>query len=1151
MKIFVNFLIMLFMVITSISCTKQAGLSSFLSLGRVADGDISFSYEGTTGNIVNVGDVLRVKPSKLETINAKIIDCKIKAGTASLPSGFSVNPLTCEIVGATLSSLPNTIYTLEVINSLGKKSEAYVELRVRSRLTFTGSVSGLTAGQSVAISLTVNGTVVESQTISTNGSYELQNLFDSDSFSLATIHNDNTNYTCTPGTASATVYANVVNNITCFGSGERTVTTLVQGLGASATVNLRLVSDSVNYDLTNAGNGTHSLAALTVGKTYSVEILSTSVGYACFIQSNASGTVNVTAPSVIQCAANGPYTFTIKTRGINAGSISVRKDGILYLNGVGNGDHVLIGASADQYYGSNYNITFENTPANHTCSISNNTGMVLGNTVVDLTCEANTFSVSGSVSGLDNGESVKIQAVTKTGKKEVVVDFSNQNFSFDPFEYNTPYELSLSEVPATKVCTFTTSNYKSGNILGNVSGVSLNCTVRSANRCDVGNIKLDTFNGEVKDVSCDATHMYVAGSFTEVGERAIGFYSAVVDGSLSPTPSDSNAPQPFNGFGSVGAIAIDADGGFYLGSSGSRGVEYFDSNKILKKKILFSGSSIQNLIIGEDSLYVATSSVLKKLNRFTGVEDVTFKTNIGTKCYSSDKLVIVSEHVYCIRDGSTTQNYKIHKKTGVADAGFTIQYDGYSPDSIYSYNNEIFITLNSNKILRYNYANNLVRTYVATGGSITSLEFYNGIMFVSGGFSAIDGVNRNRFAEIDLSSHSLANTTNLTMSTYLTQMFVNQDSKILYMYTPSDNTYNSSFTKKGIVAYNLISKTFVNFHAQLGSVDEIISFGSRVFAVGSFSTVNAHSKRGLAALKLSDGHFDSSKTFQIDTNYVSKIFHDKVNHKITAIGNLAVGAKNSIARFLSNGTLDGSFSPPIFNSSLDYLNGKVVPDNLSNPSFLYVSGSFSSVGGFPISKIAKLNYTDGSLVSSFNLDFVRLRPSDSVSETASIFDIYVNNSDILIAGNFTSIKGNTLYPYLTRVDLDGNLLPNSNQFPVFNYPTMDYAHIAEILTNGSVFNISGNFTDYQGDTDLDNQVNITFNGANEPLIFTNPKLFNNTKICVTTNGYLYSRSSSDVYKKPMNSSTEVFVKSDVGYSFFCTGESLIGQKSNGVLDLVD
>lgn len=219
MKKLLVYLSLLIINLLTISCTKQAGVSTFISLGKIQDGSIEFSFNEANGNIVNVGDVLRVKPTKLTTVNAKIVDCKIKEGTTALPSGFSVNPLTCEIEGVASNSLAITTYTLEVSNSLGKKSYASVSLRVRAQFTFTGSITGLTSGQSVTLSRTVNGSIVETQTLYANGNYSLSSINEGDTFSLTAVHSDSGSYTCTPGTSSAIGYANVINNVSCYDVG--------------------------------------------------------------------------------------------------------------------------------------------------------------------------------------------------------------------------------------------------------------------------------------------------------------------------------------------------------------------------------------------------------------------------------------------------------------------------------------------------------------------------------------------------------------------------------------------------------------------------------------------------------------------------------------------------------------------------------------------------------------------------------------------------------------------------------------------------------------------------------------------------------------------------------------------------------------------
>lgn len=1160
MKKLLVYLSLLIINLLTISCTKQAGVSTFISLGKIQDGSIEFSFNEANGNIVNVGDVLRVKPTKLTTVNAKIVDCKIKEGTTALPSGFSVNPLTCEIVGATLSSLTETIYTLEVTNSLGKKSDAQVSLRIRAQLNFSGMVSGLTAGQSVEISQIVNGLLKETITINDNGSYQLQNIFDGDTFQLTTTHSDSASYTCTPGTTSAVAYTNVINNISCYGSGGRVLSANVIGLGSGGTVTLRMTSNSNTYELTNVGNGANSFPALIVNDPYTVSVVSTSTGFGCFVQSGATGTISSGTNSVsIQCAANGPYTFTVKTRGITAGLVSLRKNGTLLLNGVSNGDHVLVGTGADQYYGTDYTFSIDGIPANHTCSLSSTSGIVTGNTVVNLTCNALTFSVGGFVSGLSGGDVLKIQSLTKDGRKEISLT-SDSSFSFDPYEYNTPYELILTEVPSNKVCSFTNTNYKNGNILGNITDANITCAARSNDRCDVGNLKLDTFNGTINDVSCDSTHMYVAGSFTSVGEQALGFFSALnsTDGSVN----DPRSPAPFGGYGNVSSILSDNEGGVYIGSWGNKGIEYYDSNFILKKTILASGD-INNMVIDGDNLYALSSNYLYKVNRFTGIADTVFNAkNLG---YDLDFLVFLGNSMVFARSGAVYSSLtKYNKNTGISEGAITIKSDGARLYGLYEYNDELFIVLNGSnsdghRLLRYRSDGTFVRGY-SFNGSIRKIVFYNSNLIAVGFFSNVESSSRNGFVEIDLSTNALSNSvTGLISSDMILDLYLNEIDKKMYFNTSNSSiTFNGSITKKGIFAFDLETKSFLNFNIQNVSATSIASFQNRVYVGGSFVHTNSVPKNGLASLKLSTGKFDTNKAFTIDSNSVQKIYHDKVNNKLTVLGDFSssggVSNTNYIAKFnTSDGTLDSVFRSPGFGTSLSGTRVRVFPDEPTNPTSLYVVGYFNQAGGMNRKKIAKLNYTTGAVDTGFDLELNRIKPSDGITnEDFFIYDMIVTDSGLTLGGNFTHAKSSSLYPYLVRVDHFGNLLDSSKQFSTISYPSsIDYAYVSKILNHGSNLYISGSFTDYEGDPALDSSVNLIFNGSDEPIVST-PKIFNTSynRICTTSNGYIYSYYGG-IYRKTFGSDLDVLRSNIYSSSLFCVGESVIAQYPTGVLVKID
>jgi hypothetical protein len=198
--------------------------------------------------------------------------------------------------------------------------------------------------------------------------------------------------------------------------------------------------------------------------------------------------------------------------------------------------------------GAGYNVTVLTQPATQSCSVSNGTGTATtaGGDVTDIVinCSNNTFSVSGTVSGLIANASVVLQ---NNGQDNQTVS-ANGSFSFlTAVADGAGYMVTVLTQPVGQNCVVTNG---SGVISSsNVSNVSVACS----------NINL-SMNGEVLNDN-------------DVGVVGITIQAknAVTDAVLATTVTDGSG---------VYAISVQANQDFYLHLVGGvvSGINYYPIN---------------------------------------------------------------------------------------------------------------------------------------------------------------------------------------------------------------------------------------------------------------------------------------------------------------------------------------------------------------------------------------------------------------------------------------------------------------------------------------------------------------------------------------------------------------------------------------------
>jgi len=241
-----------------------------------------------------------------------------------------------------------------------------------------------------------------------------------------------------------------------------------------------------------------------------------------------------------------------------------------------------------------YAITTATQPIGAVCTVSNSNGSGVTANVsnIRVACSTNTFTVSGTTSGLAAGQQVTLQ---NNGANPVTVS-SNGSFSFStPVAYNSNYAVTVGTQPTGQTCSVT--NGAGSGVTADISNVSVTCLIKSGKVVSTGTT-----------YSLDAA-IQVDGKIIVIGERLIARYN--LDGTLDGT-FGSNGIAAISLANSINAtsVAVQADG-----------------------KILVAGHIISNFTVYD--------MAVARLNA-NGVQDNTFGdngiaiANFGSNSYGWD-----------------------------------------------------------------------------------------------------------------------------------------------------------------------------------------------------------------------------------------------------------------------------------------------------------------------------------------------------------------------------------------------------------------------------------------------------------------------------------------------------------------------------------
>ncbi len=261
------------------------------------------------------------------------------------------------------------------------------------------------------------------------------------------------------------------------GSGGGTPTTYtvggtVSGLKATGLV----LTDNGGNSLTVAsGASTFTFSqALQSGAAYSVAVATQPSGETCSVGS-ASGTVSGNVTSVtVTCLPQ--FTIGGTVSGLTAAGLTLQLNGQYSLS---------VPANSSQYTfaqtvlsGTAYQVKIAAQPTGETCAVSAPSGTASSNvTNVNVACSVQTFTVSGTTSGLTTG-GLKLQDFTRGETLSVAADATTFAFT-NPVPYGTNIAVTIAQQPYWDWCSAAAENF-SGPISANVTQESFTCANATA-----------------------------------------------------------------------------------------------------------------------------------------------------------------------------------------------------------------------------------------------------------------------------------------------------------------------------------------------------------------------------------------------------------------------------------------------------------------------------------------------------------------------------------------------------------------------------------------------------------------------------------------------------------------------------------------------
>ncbi|MEI6872644.1 MAG: hypothetical protein WCL08_10215, partial [Verrucomicrobiota bacterium] len=409
--------------------------------------------------------------------------------------------------------------------------------------TVSGSVSGLNAGES----LILKNNSAESLTISVNGAFSFKNQIPQNGSYSVTVDTQPIGEVCTVSGGTGSGVMAPVNGVSVKCSVDTyNISGMVSGLNPTQQL---VLSDNAADQLTISANGAFTFPVpIAYGGGYSVTVTQQPSAEMCTVSNGAGSGVQANVSNIVVNCAIDTYTISGSVSGLATG-----QQVTLYNNG---GDPLIISANGSFTFptlisfGSSYSVSVNTQPTGEICTVSNGSGtnVVANISNVLVTCSIDTYTISGTLSGLNPGQSLTLY----NNLADPLTLTTNGLFAFPTsVSYGGSYSVSVSSQPIGQICVVTAGS--GSNVTAPVSGVSVNCSSVSPGGIWEGtesvtglSIKgLVTESGDMRFIRADGTQ-YV-GSVVTQGNALTGTFTGYLPSGFFYTDGSNHGTGTISG----------------------------------------------------------------------------------------------------------------------------------------------------------------------------------------------------------------------------------------------------------------------------------------------------------------------------------------------------------------------------------------------------------------------------------------------------------------------------------------------------------------------------------------------------------------------------------------------------------------------------
>ena len=370
----------------------------------------------------------------------------------------------------------NTSRPCIVTNGTGTVSGANISVSVTcsttTGLTVGGSVTGLSGPMTLTLSSSATASTATVNLVAGSGGFTFAAL---GSGATATFIPTGATYTVTTGTPPAGQSCTVTNGSGTMGTGNVTNVSIVcayNGYTVGGTISghtgtVVLTNNGLNAITLNTGTGSFNFPAQLFGTNYNVTVSSAPSGQSCNVVNGSGTNISANITNVIVTCFN-TYTVGGSVSGLT-GSLTLLNNGANPTTVSANGNFTL---SNTMLNGDSYNIVVQSQPDGQTCLVFNASGSIAGSNITNVlvSCNTNTYTVGGNVSGLANGQSI----VLFNNSGNALTVSANGTFTFTTPLAAGPYIVTVGTQPAGQTCSVTNG---SGNVsTTNITSVVVTCT---------------------------------------------------------------------------------------------------------------------------------------------------------------------------------------------------------------------------------------------------------------------------------------------------------------------------------------------------------------------------------------------------------------------------------------------------------------------------------------------------------------------------------------------------------------------------------------------------------------------------------------------------------------------------------------------------